>query len=459
MECNPASQQCCLGQCEQCGSTESLKEQLQEIFDENLIDTIQFKKWTNTDRSNLESIQLSIDEYIEQFCNKIKNYQRHDFMTKMQATYYREIKMSLKDDEVLVVCDFAENYSFVLQDEIQSFHWNNQMATLHPFVIYYKKEDEIAHFSFVVISECNIHDTVAVHLFQKHLVEFIKENIPSINKIIYFSDGCAGQYKNCKFFLNLCHHKQDFGIEAEWNFFTTSHGKGPSDGIGGTVKRLAAKASLQRPYEEQILTAQQLYTFVKDNITNIKCHFLTNEDHKKEILLLQKRHTKARTIAGTQKIHHLKPVSLVSLKVKHFSASEHSCIEKVTEGEELLTDEQVHGFVTVAYDTHWWVAYILEKTSENREAKVFFLHPHGPNPSFIYPNHPDELTIPYSDIMTKINATTTNGRTYKITKEDTSKASKALVQVLEKKVSQISVSLCAIPVQTQYILGRQIFLS
>lgn len=41
------------------------------------------------------------------------------------------------------------------------------MATLHPFVAYYKEDQELKHLSFVVISECNVHDTVAVHLFIK----------------------------------------------------------------------------------------------------------------------------------------------------------------------------------------------------------------------------------------------------------------------------------------------------
>jgi len=45
--------------------------------------------------------------------------------------------------------------------------------------------------------------------------------------------------------LNLCHHKSDFGMDAEWHFFATSHGKGPCDGLGGTIKRLAARASLR----------------------------------------------------------------------------------------------------------------------------------------------------------------------------------------------------------------------
>ena len=72
-----------------------------------------------------------------------------------------------------------------------------------------------------------------------------------IKKLIYFSDGAASHYKNYKNFANLCNHKVDFGIDAEWHFFVTSHGKGPCDGLGGTVKRLAAKSSRQRPYNEQ----------------------------------------------------------------------------------------------------------------------------------------------------------------------------------------------------------------
>ena len=67
------------------------------------------------------------------------------------------------------------------------------------------------------------------------------------------------QYKNRKNFANLCCHEQDFEMSAEWHFFATSHGKGPCDGVGGTVKRLAARASLQRLYEDQILTPRQLF--------------------------------------------------------------------------------------------------------------------------------------------------------------------------------------------------------
>jgi len=53
-----------------------------------------------------------------------------------------------------------------------------------------------------------------------------------------------------KKFINLCYYEEDFGIPAEWHFSATSHGKGASDGVGGTVKRLTARASLQRPLSD-----------------------------------------------------------------------------------------------------------------------------------------------------------------------------------------------------------------
>jgi hypothetical protein len=43
--------------------------------------------------------------------------------------------------------------------------------------------------------------------------------------VIYFTGGTAGQYKSKKY-SNLAHHKENFNLEAEWLFFTTSHGKG-----------------------------------------------------------------------------------------------------------------------------------------------------------------------------------------------------------------------------------------
>lgn len=55
--------------------------------------------------------------------------------------------------------------------------------------------------------------------------------------------------------LILCHHEADFGLQAEWHFFATSHGKSP----GGTIKRDVRRASLQRTTDHHILTPEAMF--------------------------------------------------------------------------------------------------------------------------------------------------------------------------------------------------------
>ena len=92
----------------------------------------------------------------------------------MQANYVNEAKINLKRNEYLVFADFSESYSCVCQDAVQAFHWNKVQATIHPFVCYYRDgSGNILSKCYLVISESTKHDTVAVHKFQRKLVEFL----------------------------------------------------------------------------------------------------------------------------------------------------------------------------------------------------------------------------------------------------------------------------------------------
>ena len=164
-------------------------------------------------------------------------------------------------DNIILQGDYAENFSYVVQDEIQSFHWENKQATLHPFVAYHGlAEGTLSHLNICVVSDTTEHTTTTVYAFLSVIIPYLRTQFPEMKRIHYFTDGCAGQYKNkSNFIINLCHHEEDFGLEGEWNFFATSHGKSACDGIGGTVKRLLTKASLQHPYTDPILTIEAIY--------------------------------------------------------------------------------------------------------------------------------------------------------------------------------------------------------
>lgn len=435
MMCNPPNIKCFFGTCDRCPGTEPLHALLQAAADEHGIDTIEFKQWTTTDRATMETKVLPVEDFIDCFMGMLKKLSLHDYTAKMQSSFMQQTKESLKPGEFLVLADFSENYSFVIQDEVQSFHWNNSSATVHPFVCYYMEAGKLNSLCFIVISESTVHDTVAVHLFQGKLVTFLTQKFGGVKprKIFYYSDGCAAQYKNCKNFTNLCYHVEDFGVQAEWHFFATSHGKSAGDGAGGTLKRLASRASLQRLYSNHILTAKQLYDFAVSEVKGMHFGFATLTEHEQEAKLLEDRLKRSRTVPGTQKVHSVIPVSSTAVEVKPFSSSTVSRIERVSLDHQTvaaLPTSAIGGYVTVAYDGCCWIGCVLSINSQDRNITVKFLHPHIPATSFFYPQHEDILEVDPLDILTIVHPITATGRTYNLTRNEMQEATSALESYL-----------------------------
>ena len=250
-------------------------------------------------------------------------------------------------------------------------------------------------------------------------------------KIVYFSDGAASQYKNFKNLKNLCCHKSDFGIDAEWHFFATSHGKGPCDGLGGTLKRLAAKASLQRPYNEQIMTARQLYFYAQENILGIHFLYSTMDEWSNEMEVLEDRFRNSFSVVGTQKLHAFIPVSREELEVKTVSNLDEGRLVRISREKENIEFKDINGFITFVHDRHWWLGCVLKKYPDNGKVKVTVLRPEGPSPSFCYPSHPKILLLEVTDILSSVDPITETGRTYKLSKDEMKNAS----IIYEKKIS------------------------
>ena len=201
-------------------------------------------------------------------------------------------------------------------------------------VVYYREagKDKLSSSSYCFISDSLHHSTSAVYEFQKKLVSDLKLKFPSLKKIHYFSDGCGGQYKNRFNFSNLCNHEADFGVKAEWNFFATSHGKNPCDGIGGTLKRMAYKQSLRAIDSKFILNATDFYEFVNAH-SSINSIFVPTKDIHATERFLESRFSKALTVEGTKSYHKIIPISQFQLKAFHTSKDEDYIIHDIYTGE------------------------------------------------------------------------------------------------------------------------------
>ena len=211
--CDTEKMECMVHRCDSCPTYTALRDYIVSKFEEfEIVDDISFSQWDSTDRTDLRT-HTAVEEFVDLLVYSIDNLSTHSFIARSQARYLKARKEDMDKETCIILLDFAENYHYIVQDEVQGFHWNKAQCTLHPVVLYYKNEkNELVHTSLCFISDD--HDTSFVHQLQKLVCNFIKETLPQIKRLEYWSDGCAGQYKNFKNMMNLCNHKDDFGFEA-----------------------------------------------------------------------------------------------------------------------------------------------------------------------------------------------------------------------------------------------------
>ena len=128
--------------CESCPGCAALKKFLDDELSHLDMDSeFHYCQWQTTDRAALATLTTTFKESKKILIDSINNLTRHSYLAKAQARYVKSKKESLGATKVMVLGDFAENYQYLTQDEIQSFHWSKEYCTLHPLVIYYKDAD------------------------------------------------------------------------------------------------------------------------------------------------------------------------------------------------------------------------------------------------------------------------------------------------------------------------------
>ena len=104
---------------------EKLKIDEDSIEDHELEQTITFKQWSTTDRAELVTRTEPVRYYVDLLVLYLDKSTEHSYTTTVQSSYLKSLKETLPENEIIVLEDFAENYTFLVQDEIQGMHWNN----------------------------------------------------------------------------------------------------------------------------------------------------------------------------------------------------------------------------------------------------------------------------------------------------------------------------------------------
>lgn len=216
---------------------------IENINEHDLLDysnLICYEEWEKNEqnRVTLTTKETTGGDLLYKLCSEAENLATHLINAKWQGNQLRKMIQSLPEKTLLSVLDFAENYTCIPQNEVQSAHWYHEQATLHPTVLWYKKDGNILRHTVAAISDDKTHDSHAVDHFYRLAVKVVEE-ITDIDfqHHIQWTDGCATQYK-CRtaFYYLICTDNM------MRNFFESGHGKGPSDGESGVIKNRATTA-------------------------------------------------------------------------------------------------------------------------------------------------------------------------------------------------------------------------
>ncbi|KAL0812026.1 hypothetical protein ABMA28_009420 [Loxostege sticticalis] len=245
------------------------------------------EKEMHTRKTTKTIVTGTVSELIALFNKEMKLFKKHYFNMITQQSQYRKCLEQLKPDEVLLVCDYSENYNTKLSEEIQSMHFgaSKNQVSLHCVMVYWSNKCQ----SICTVSDSLCHEPAAIWAHLLPVIKFIKEQTPNTKVLIYTPTNY--------FLLNLFAGKMNF--DATWSFTESGHGKGVADGIGGSVKRCLDRQVL---YGNDIKSADDVFTKINAAMKSVKTFFIPVQDIENMKKIIP---TNLRPLPGNNDVHQI----------------------------------------------------------------------------------------------------------------------------------------------------------
>ncbi len=150
--------------------------------------------------------RTSSDEFIQYLKLKLQHFVRHNFAARWQDKHLKTCMKSFLQYCIISMEDFAKNYSFQVQNEVQSMHWHSYQISILVHITYRSNLDFDMHdedtkilieYHFY-ISNDRKHDYEFVqHCFGLHWRYISNQRLSPRWHYVWF-DGCINQFKSSK---------------------------------------------------------------------------------------------------------------------------------------------------------------------------------------------------------------------------------------------------------------------
>jgi len=315
--CDSNSHVCMSLLCENCGDLNRFDDLFK--FDDGTYEkTLNYFQWETVESRIVKTEKTdTIRNIINELKRQTPTFLIHSFITHVQYMHFEECKQNASSSSIVLQVDFSENYRTAYQNEIQNAFFNYNQVGLFSAVVWSGSDTE--PISYALVSDDVSHDRYSIHVCLTEIILDLKKRFPVLKTINIFSDGASSQFKQRFSFTNLTFLSMDHNIELIWNFFSSGHGRGAVDGVGGTLKRLVWKGVLAN--QCVVRNAQDFAHYAKATVKHINTILIDSQYIKSQSSSLDKKWLKVRPVPQTLKIHYVKPVSLYNIEIKPFAKS------------------------------------------------------------------------------------------------------------------------------------------
>lgn len=320
--CDVQNFNCVSGICDECKDSETL---IKRLLNSCCLDEgTKYKEWRKND-GYIQKVAVEgvlVRDILNIILANIKDFKMHRYLMKVQRGFFSNIKLTQNDDTVTIVVDFSENFATKAQYEIQSSYFGRKQISLFTAVAWIGQSTER---SFVIASDNIRHSKEQVAVYMCRIFLKLKYDYPQLLHAKVFSDGAGSQFKNHFIMSNLLFGMADYGLNLEWNFFATSHGKSSADGLGGTIKRGVYYRMLTDQWD--IYSAKDFVDCALSFVKNINIFEVSQNEINEEIKQFSDRWKQSKNMPGMQSRHFFKP----SIKENYISMAKSSIGDDLTD--------------------------------------------------------------------------------------------------------------------------------
>jgi hypothetical protein len=239
------------------------------------METITTKKGQERKKLQLVYKETTSDKLVSYLKPKLQAFARHSFVAKWEDEQFQTYLANFPTDSMVSVIDFVENYSFEVQNEVQSMHWHSYQVTILVHISWIRNahpdpDDEstknIMQYHFYISDDKKDGSYFVQHCLEMHWDCIVEGGFNPTSHWIW-SDGCANQFKSRIPWYFVSHYpKITNGCNCVWSFFGSGHGKGPHDGAGVVLKRYIRNAQLN-VHGPKLEDAETVMRFLREKLS------------------------------------------------------------------------------------------------------------------------------------------------------------------------------------------------